>query len=504
MAQHFKRLASGSIIYGLGSMLQRFLTLLLLPFYTRALTPSDYGVIALITLLTTGLGGLFDLGTGNSMGILYFKEKSVEQRHTIIWTTVVLLLANSLVWIVILFFASPLLSTLIFETAQHASLLKIAFASLMLITLINPFYSYLRMEEKVTQYVVLTLLDTILVISLSIYLVLFHHWGVVGVFAAGLVSKTLLLVVIIGSVGSRLSFKLDPQLISPLVWIGFPSIFGLFAFLVIDYADRQLLQRIAGVDVLGVYAVGYNFGMVMLILSGAFSAAWTPFFMSFANKHEEARTVFGRVLSYYAIGFGALTVVFFAIAKPLAVIVLAPSFHDAYLVIGLVAAAYMLKGCYLIFLPGIYFGEKLHIQTGIEWTAAIVNLALNILLIPIWGMVGAAAATLLSYLCLCILASWASRPYLQVNYEWARLSLIAGALSTVSAVLFFFSRAGDLRSVVPLNLVTVVLFSFIAIFVFLQSEERQYMLSVLTRSRLGSLLAHYRSAPGRPNKDANS
>ena len=82
----------------------------------------------------------------------------------------------------------------------------------------------------------------------------------------------------------------------------------------------------------------------------------------------------------------------------------APEFHYAWIVVGLVALGYMIKGCYLIFLPGIYFAKKLGLQSILEWIAAVLNIVLNISLIPPFGILGAAFATFLSYLSLPILA----------------------------------------------------------------------------------------------------
>ena len=93
-----KRLFKGSMVYGIGTILQRFMSLFLLPFYTRVLTTDDYGVVALISLLSVAMGGFFSLGTGNSMGLLYFRETVKSKRYTIIWTTLFLLILNCTFW----------------------------------------------------------------------------------------------------------------------------------------------------------------------------------------------------------------------------------------------------------------------------------------------------------------------------------------------------------------------------------------------------------------------
>jgi O-antigen/teichoic acid export membrane protein len=470
-----KRLASGSLIYGIGGILQRFMGLLLLPFFTRVLSPQDYGVLALIGLVSIAFTGLFNLGTGNSMAILYFREEDKSSRPTIIWSNALLLLGNSLLLTAVLVFSAPWISELLFQTTVYANLIRLTLFGLALTIVADPFLAYLRMEEKARRYMALTLLSTGLSIALSIWFVLGIKLGVLGMILSGVITQGLMLLIVLWMIARHLPFRFDWKLFKPLVQIGFPSIFGLFAFLLIDYADRQMLQRMVGLNELGVYSVGYSFGMVMMIFVGAFGTAWPPFFMSFLNRREDAKQVFGRVLKYYVLGFGVLALLFFAVAKPIVVIMLGPAFQDAFVVVGMVAAAYMLKGCYLIFLPGIYFEHKLYIQTGIEWVAALVNIGLNLLWIPIFGIAGAAGATLVSYLCLPILSWICAKRYLVVDYDWNRIFLGGVCLTFACMALYQVSKLNSLAST-SLYSVAILLTTFTLIYLVALRESERHLL----------------------------
>lgn len=480
MKRSLTKLAGGSLTYGLGSMLQRFLGLFLLPFYTRALTPADYGIMALLSLISTAAVSLFTLGTGNSMGILYFRESVPEKRPSIIWTTATLLVVNCSILTAVAWLASPALSRLLFETPDHAPLVRLAFFSLLITSVLEPFYAYLRMEERATTYVILTIVDSLLTIVASIYLVLGLHWGVRGLLLAGVFAKAVMALAVWLVIARRLPFDLQRTLVRPLIRIGAPGVFGLFAFMVIDFADRQMIQRMLGLDALGVYAVGYSFGMVMLLAVGAFGSAWPPFFMSFIRKQEEARSVFGRVLTYYLLAFGGLTVLFAVTAKPLVFLLVAPAFRQAYTLVPLVAAAYMLKGCYLILLPGVYYAEKLHFQSGIEWAAAVLNVGLNLVLIPVWGILGPAVATLASYLCLCVLAWLVNRRFLPVDYEWNRVLPIVFTVTVASVGVFFLTPTNSLLAQMSLGFLVLFSFGVFSFFRLLLPQERQI---ALRRSR---------------------
>lgn len=473
VGENIRRLIRAFLVYGIGGILQKFMGLLLLPLFTRVLSPEDYGVLALVSFVAVALSGFFSLGAGNSMGLLYFKESDLQGRVVVVWSTALLMLVNGAFLAGALCLAAEPISLLVFETPEHANLLRLSFLGLVLASVMEPFLAYLRMEEKAGQYVTLTLMGAGLAIALNAWFVLGLRWGITGAALAGVVSSATSVAMVGWVVARRLPFHVDAALFAPLVRVGFPSVFGLFAFLLIDYADRQMLQRMAGLDALGVYSVGYNFGMAIMIFVGAFSTAWPSFFMSFINRRDEATVLFGKVLRYYLAAFGLLTLAFFAAAKPAVVFLAGERFQEAYVIIGMVAAAYMLKGCYLILLPGLYFENKLIMQSGIEWLAAVVNVALNFLWIPAFGIVGAAAATLVGYLVLPV-ATWAvGQRYMSVKYQWQLIASIIAVLSVGSCWLWWISIQSSISMIVGTSILILGLAAMLLCYLGLDAAERR-------------------------------
>jgi O-antigen/teichoic acid export membrane protein len=474
MSAQMLRLAKGAMTYGVGAVLSRALGLLLLPLFTRLLTPRDYGIAAVIGTVLAGASGLLSLGTGNSLGVLYFEARNDATRPAVIWTNVALLSANCLVLCGVGALWAGSLSWWLFRTLAYADLIRIALATAALATIVEPLYAQLRMEEKARAVVVLSVVETILSLGLSIYLVAVLHRGIRGLFESTLLAKALMFVLMFGLAGRRLCPRFDLHLIAPLVRIGVPSIFGATAFFVVDYCDRLMLQGMTSTETVGLYAVGYNFGMIMLLFVGGFGSAWPPYFLSFIDRQEDARAIFGKVFTYYLAAFGGLALVFFAAARPVVALLTAPAFHAAYSVVGLVAMAYMLKGCYLILLPGVYFKKKLYLQTVIEWAAAFLNIALNLALIPSFGKDGAAWATLLSYVSLPVSAYFISRRYLSVRYEWRPLGALLGGL-LVTALALLAVSAGPLSAAhLALAAALLIAFAVFVVRIVLGESEREF------------------------------
>lgn len=471
------RLFKGSMVYGIGAILQRFIGMFLLPFYTRELQPADYGAMALISLVGVAMSGLLSLGTGNSMSLLYFKEDNPAKRPVILWTNFTFLLANGLFWYLLIFLFAPQLSRLIFQSTDYTMLIRLAFVGTILGNLSEIWLSYLRMEEKAKSYVLLTLGIALLTIALSVGLVLWLQLGLYGLILATVLGQVVSLLVVLVFIASKLPFRLDLAKVWPLVRIGFPSIFGIFAFLLIDYADRQMIERMLDLSALGLYTIGYSFGMVITMAVGAFSAAWPAFFMSYINKRDEAKVIFGKVLTYYVVAFGVLTVLFFGFAKPVVIMFTAPAFREAWTVIGLVAASYVLKGCYLIMLPGLSFAEKLSKQSLIEWISAFINLGANFILIPIYGILGAALATLISYLGLPLFTWLLARNYLDVDYQWGRVALAFALSVFVACLLYQLSRWVDfgLLGLLGINVLVMLVFLGLVYTLLLDQSERSFI-----------------------------
>lgn len=417
-----KNFSKASVIYGLGGALRKLSGFLLLPFLTEKLTPKDYGVFALVSLIMIAFTGIANLGTGNSVSILFFQENNLKKQENLIWTNSILLFFTNILLLSLVIIFSENISQLVLKTDLYSKIIIISFLGLSLRVLSDPFMNYLRMTKQSFKYVLLNAFGTMIFVLLTIYHVIHLDQGLAGYVLAITLSHLISFIFVLLTVGFRISFDLTVAKILPLIKVGFPSIFGVFAFLVIDYSDRELIQLFLGLDSLGIYTVAYSFGMLVVLFTDAFSLAWSPFFNSYINKQSEAKFIFPSILNVYlALSFSILILIFYC-SKSIFHLLTESSYHSGYSIIGLISFSYLMKGVYLIFLPGFYFNKKLHLISLIEWSAAIINVILNLIMIPKLGILGAAIATALSYLTLCIISYFKGKKYLELNYQWINIS----------------------------------------------------------------------------------
>jgi O-antigen/teichoic acid export membrane protein len=145
----------------------------------------------------------------------------------------------------------------------------------------------------------------------------------------------------------------------------------------------------------------------------------------FLDRQQEARQIFGRILTYYVLGVGSLTLLFFILARPVVMLMTQPAFHQAYKAVGFSASAQFLIGVFTLLLPGIYFAKEVKYVNLVQGAAALASLGLNLVLIRAYGGVGAAAALAIGMLLLVAfqLAWNVRRRYLVMQCEWTRLGI---------------------------------------------------------------------------------
>lgn len=430
------RLAGNTLTYGVGSVLSRLVSLLLLPLFTSYLSPSDYGVISILGIMGLIAMPIFSLGLGAGMGPCYFQDDSDEYRGTITWTAAMVLVLS----VTALCFGSSILSgylsELAFQTAKNSRLVSLSLWTIGANILAIPFTLRLQFEERARLYVALSLLSITITLGLTVVAVSVLELGVLGYVGSMFIGQVFNLLLFLFPSALHLRFRISRKAGIELLRLGLPLVPS-FAFLfVLQQSNKFILQIQTGIESVGIYTIGFNLGMVMGVIVGAFQTAWYPFFISFINRQVEARHPFSRIFTYYVLGIGGLTVVFFATARLLTMIMTNNSFHDAYVVIGPSAAAQFFMGLFYLALPGVYFSKEVKGVSIVQGMAAVLSVLLNLIFIGSFGVAGAALALMIGHLLVFILMYiWNVRKgYFQVKYEWHRINRVFLVYSAICVI----------------------------------------------------------------------
>jgi len=413
MRKHLFNLGKSSAIYGLGSMVNRFMGLLLLPIFTTYLTPTEYGILTMLALLTLVAQPVFSLGTGAAMGPSYFEGNDELRKSKAVWTTFTILSCSALVLIAIAWFMPVTVSKIALRTPEHSLLVSLTLTGCAATILATPFMQRLQFEDQALTYVLITLLTALITLAISLVTVTLLGWGVTGMVVSQLTGNiiALILFAIFSARGTR--FKFSRAVAADVLKFGLPLIPSFaFLFLMIQ-GNKYVLQWLSGLEAVGIYSIGFNFGAVFGVLTGAVSTAWYPFFLKFIDNQEDGKKIFSQIFSLYIICFGMITVLFFVVSGPLISLMTDQHFHAASAVVGYVALANFLLGLFSLLLPPIYFAKQVQKVSLTQGVASLISIPLAIILILQWGLVGAAIAVAANHLVLCLLQYMLNRLFLR-------------------------------------------------------------------------------------------
>jgi len=428
------RLSSDTVSYGVGKLGEGIAALVLIPVLTRAFSPAEFGVwdVAMTFFMLSATAA--SLGLEPALGAFYFGTRDEARKKLVASTSIWFRLLSSLAVAVPIFAFAPRISAVIFGTSEHAIYFRLIAVAVPFILGANIFKQLLRLDFSPWKFNIVSVGYAGAYAGLAILLVVRLDMGVVAVFWGILVAAAIFFVV--GAIFSARHFspRFSASALREMLGFGLPLVPLLFACWVIDFSDRYFLTRMATLEQVGIYSVGARISTIVLLFSTSFQMAWGPFALSIQHE-DDARDRYSRGLHLYlcAALAGATGIVLFA--RPILVLLTQPKYYEAGIVIAPLVFSIVLYGAFQVVNIGLIITKKTVLSSVAIAVGAVLNVTLNFLLIRPFGMMGAAAATLISYLAaLVLLYIFAQRLY-PVDYRPARMA----ALLSLSAVLMMLS-----------------------------------------------------------------
>jgi O-antigen/teichoic acid export membrane protein len=386
-----KNLFGQSMVYGIGLFLKKAIGFFLIPLYTHSFTQAQYGKLAMIYLLSSALTLFFSLGLNDALMKELSKKNSNEKEifsrffyFRLIYVSLFLILLTAHSRWIASFLISP----------GDASLISLAILTIWLESLFEPAMLILRIQNRSKKFVIINTFRFVINIGLNILFVLHFKFGVAGVILGNLGSSTIFSLILYPEIHKLLTPKSDLSKITIFLKYGLPLLpLCIIIWLGLDLIDRWIIKWILDLGKTGIYTLGYQFGAVMGILVHGFRASWTPFFFQNPDKKQlfaDSAITFVRLA---LILWGILT--FFT--PEIFQLIVAKKYWGAQTIVPIIAFSYILFGLEEIFTAGFYIKSRTVLLIPIALVPLLINIALNLLLIPYYGIIGAAIATLFSY-----------------------------------------------------------------------------------------------------------
>ena len=432
LGTELKRLAKHSAIYGLGGLVSRILAVLLLPLYTRYLSTGDYGKVETLIALTTVIGIVLRFGIHSAFFRFYFDSADAEARRLVLRTSFWFTMAMATLGLLVgLLLAGPIADAL-FGSSDDAELVIAAFVGLWAGMNYEQLTSLFRVEERSVAFVSASLTNIFLTIGATLLLVVALDKGPIGVIVGNFTGTLVVYLVLVAYRREQLGLQFDRKLLHEMNRFGVPLIPTALFLWITNFSDRLFLVQLADVSEVGLYSVGVRIASAMVLLLTAFRLAWPAFAFSIEDEGEAQRT-YAYVLTYLVL-LTTWVATALALLSPWIVGWLAdPDFAESSRVVGPLAFAAVAFGAYIVVAIGIGRAKRTQFNWVVTGAAAVVNVALNVALIPEYGMMGAAIATIAAYTTMFVGMAWWSQRIYPVPYQWRRVATaVAAGLALVA------------------------------------------------------------------------
>ena len=436
-----RRLGWQVLVYGSGRLGLQLFSLITLPILTRVFTPAEYGIVETISTFASIVVIAATLSLNSAVQRSYFDytDAHLSERRLVVSTGLWATVAWSLALCIALVAAAQPLSELFFGTDDHADLVALALLALPLTIGTTYFQDVLRLLQQPGRYVLISFVATGLTVALVLWFVLVADRGLEGVYLGGLVAAPVPLAVAWWLVRDTLAARFSRRELRLMLVYALPLLPVAAATWVMQFADRFFVLYYASAEELGLYGVGIRLTNVLMFAVIAFAVAWAPFILDLHSRDEdEERRVRARAFSAVgiALGFGAVCLGVWA--REFFRIVTDPSFEDAYKVVGLLLGSVVALGLNGVTMTAISIKRRTKYFAYYAAYTGVLNVALNFLLIPPFGMVGAAAASLATFATLAVLyyvrAQQLDRAPFDLRTVLAALSLAAVLVAAGSAI----------------------------------------------------------------------
>jgi O-antigen/teichoic acid export membrane protein len=451
---------SGSVAwYGLGNLFIRSLSFILLPLYSNLISTTEFGNYSLLLSVYAIVQVFFQFGMFGALNKFYIAEKS-ENKKLLIFSSIL----NSIIIIaafltLILWLLSSDISIVIFNSSDFKELLTLTFVALFFETLGFYILSLLRTMELAKKVVAYSAIGAILNLVLNIIFVYFLMLSVYGIILSQLISGIILLLLLLPVIKNKYVFRIDKGILFVIIKYSLPLLLANLFMAGSNVADRFILNIYSGREQVGLYSFAYRIALIMSILIASFTTAWNPHSLNLYYS-SDYKFIYGKVLNKLVAVSCLLLLVVSLLAGYLfdihifGVFFFNPAYRAGIVIIPIVMIGYLFNGIssYYSVYPQVS-NKSYHFMIS-ELIAFLVNVISNIILIPHFGIIGAALSTAIGFYCGASYLFSISRKEIEIEYNLKELSIII-----LSALVFLI--VGNNVNNIMIDIILILLYLFI-------------------------------------------
>ena len=483
------QLSIQSLSYGSGNLSKKLLAFLLLPIYARYLSPEDYGIISTVGIIAFLAGTILSLKQDAAVLRLYYDYRDSEEGLRKYLGTVMILVASFAFFAALFLSLSgrPLFDLLLsgfpFPFVLYGLWIGV-FTGLSLIPMM-----LLRVREQAFRFALLQVASFLVTAALIIYFVVYRREGALGQVKGMLFGTAAFFAIYLSFLVKEVRLGFSFRHAKETILYGLPLIPQGIAEWVIGGSDRFFLVNYSSLTSVGLYSLGYTLGSAVNVFIFSIQQALGPFFFSTASNQEEAEKVLPRIATYFTLAVSFVVIIVSIFAREVITVMADPHYLRASVIVPIIASLYLFRPLALFASYGILYRKRPSLLVLNILISAALNLILNFLLIPPYGMMGAAFATWITYAVDAGMALWWAQQIYPLAHEYGRLGkifLFSGII--IGAGILIHLESLWLTIAVKLSLV-IGYPLLLSVGGFFNGQEISALWGVVKRDRIGSQMA---------------
>lgn len=441
------RLVRDSLVYGLGFVMSRLASVIMLPLYTRLLSPADYGVLQMLQITLDVAAILLSQGTTAGVLRFYFKSKDPAERNALLSSAFTLLTSLHLVGAVAIIAGAPLIWEHILDGAGSVTMVRTAGLNFFLGTFLPVPMLLMQAEQRSLSYTAVSLTKLIIQLTGNVLTLTVLGLGVQGVLISSSIAASVVGIPAAIWMLRRTGWRVQLPQLRALRRFGMPYQVTAVATFSLQFGDRFFLEHYRTLAEVGVYGLAYQFGTLLSSLSATpMERAWKPILFQLSGAPAEERDrEYNRGLFMMTLATSTVAVALAVFSGPVLTIMAKPAFWGAVPLVPIILAAFVIQAWTGAIRIGIEVSEKTSRYTVGAWAGAAVVYLLYFLLIPRYGMYGAAIATVLGFATVFLVTYHFAQRLWPIGWRWRRNLVLVGWASVTAGSYHIFSPVGLIR-----------------------------------------------------------
>jgi len=463
-----KTFFKNSFIYTIGTILNKGIGVILIPIYTRYLSPSEYGIMDLFMILGSVITLTITLEIHQAVVRFYQDTTNEIEKIQYVSSAFIFSIFVYILYFMVSYIYSNTFTILLLNDAKYENLFLLASGAIATGGLFYFTSGQLRWQILPKESVIVSVAHLLMVALIAIYLLIIQDMKIESIFIGQIFGN--IFGVFLSIYYARKSYKVlfIYEKFIEMISFSYPLVFSGIAIFISLYIDRIAIKELLGLKELGIYGIAYRFAAVASLVMTGFQSSLSPLiYKHYKEEHTPkniAKIFDGFVIFAVFVVSGSIL-----FSKEVIILMSTNEYYGAAIIIPPLVMAVFFLNMY-IFSPGLSIANKTKMIATISVVGAMTNTILNYTMIPVFGLIGAAFATLISAVIVFYIRVVLSNKYYNIHYGFMKKILIF--LFVLVASYVTSSLCDDINIInVVTKCILLCIISVISIYLLVESKD---------------------------------